>query len=238
MSNFKKFILKISDFLFQKNEQKENFKVVDKNILTGSICGNKVHTTFDATLTISSKDKQKDLEIQNEIQKLLIENQNKAINLFNYMKNLGTPIIKNKNATKILSKINEELGFIYPKKGLEALYLNLIFNKKFAFETKEMFVVENYEFNIYTLGYEFYKWYCYKANINGYQQEIQNKYKHIFEYCDNNNIAKLSYNEILELKTAIKRDVEAINFITELAKKTQLAKESLDKIKLGKKVKV
>ena len=53
MSNFKKTVLKFCSFFFQKKEQKDNLKAIDKNILSGSICGNKVHTTFDDTLTLS-----------------------------------------------------------------------------------------------------------------------------------------------------------------------------------------
>ena len=75
MSNFKKTVLKFCSFFFQKKEQKDNLKAIDKNILSGSICGNKVHTTFDATLTLSSKSQEKDKETKNEIQKLLIQNQ-------------------------------------------------------------------------------------------------------------------------------------------------------------------
>ena len=86
MSDFKKVVLNIYEFLFQKKSQKDNLKVIDKNILSGSICGDKVHTTFDATLTICSKSKENDIKIQNQIQKLLIENKNNPINLFNYMK--------------------------------------------------------------------------------------------------------------------------------------------------------
>ena len=44
--------------------------------------------------------------------------------------------------------------------------------------------------------------------------------------------------EILNLKSAIKRDIEAINFVKKMAQKFSMAKKNLEKIKQGQSIKV
>ena len=134
--------------------------------------------------------------------------------LVQYIQGAKTDIYIVKNADKMLSKIGEEQGFIMPQKSIRALYLNLILNKKISFKTPEMFVIEK-DFSPYLFAYEFYKWYCYKTGVKGYEEETQEKYKNLFS----TKTDELTFDEIIELKTAIRRDIEAIEFVKKYSQK-------------------
>ena len=99
-----------------------------------------------------------------------------------------------------------------------------------------MFVMRSYDVNIYALIYQFYNWYCYKMKLDGFETSTQEKFKHVFEYCETTKINELSFEEILNMKSAIKRDIEAIDFVKEIVSNAKMAKKNLDKIKQGKKV--
>ena len=147
--------------------------------------------------------------------------------LIEYIKGAKTPVYILKN-TKFLENIKEEQGLITPKTGLCALYLNLILNKKISLKTSEMFIISE-NFSSYLFVYEFYKWYCYKTGTKGYEQATQDKYKNIFAI----NKDELTFDEIIELKTAIKRDIEAIEFVKNYSLKHQQSKKVFGNLKQG-----
>ena len=157
--------------------------------------------------------------------------------LIEYIKGAKTPIYLVSNPEKLLGKIKEEEGFILPQKGFSALYLNLILNKKISFETSEMFVISK-DFSSYLFCYEFYKWYCYKTGVKGYDIKTQENYKNVFSLTSNSKIDELTFDEIIELKTAIKRDIEAIEFVKNYSMKHSQSSINLAKIKQGKTVRV
>ena len=100
-----------------------------------------------------------------------------------------------------------------------------------------MFIVSSFKINEYAMTYQFYNWYCYKMKLSGFEDETQEKFKNIFELKED-DIKELSFEEILELKGAIKRDLEAIDFVRKFVQKQSISKKNLEKIKLGKAVKV
>lgn len=228
-----KYILK-----FQQEKHKKRMDKLNKKILSGKICGEAHHSVDGVSLAIESKAKEKTKANEEKIEKILNNFIDNPKELFNYIKGAKTPVYKTIFAKKILSLIKEDEGFILPKKGMEALYLNLILNKKISFKTKEMFVISSYEVNKTILAYQFYIWYSYKMKLEGYENEVQDKFKNIFNICETNKIEELTYEEILELKSAIKRDIEAINFVKKYSQKKYKAKEAIDKIKEGKKISV
>ena len=168
-----------------------------------------------------------------KVEKILEKYSDNPAKLIEYIEGAKTPIYVVNNAEKILLKIKEEQGFIMPKDGLEALYLNLVLNRKIKFNTKEMFVMDK-NFSSYLFAYEFYKWYCYKTGTKGYEKETQIKFKKVFNYSDSSSMEELSYDDIIELKTAIKRDIEAINFVKNYSKKHQQSSKVYEKLKEGK----
>ena len=71
-----------------------------------------------------------------------------------------------------------------------------------------------------------------KLNLPGFNAEAQNNFQK-FLHSDDSDIKLLSVEEILDLKEAIARDVEAINFIVDLAKSTTGSKNALKKMTAG-----
>ena len=210
----------------------------NKKVLSGNFAGKKIHTSSAATLTIDCGARKKEKVNEEKIEKIIEKFINTPEKLFEYIKGAGTNVYKIKNADKILSFIKEQEGFILPQSGLKALYLNLILNKKISFKTSEMFVLRSFRVNSCAVTYQFYNWYCYKMKLEGYETKTQKKFKHVFEICETNKIDEMSFEEILELKSAIKRDIEAINFVKKFVIKTSMAKENLAKIKNGQAIKV
>lgn len=231
-----KISIKIFDFIY-KNQEKKHKKKMQK-LLSGKVCGQKIIASSDATLCIKDALYEKDKANQEKIEKIIEKYINEPEKFFNFIKGAKTPIYRIKNADKILAHINEQEGFILPKKGKIALYLNLVLNKKISFTTPEMFILRNGELNTYAFIYQFYNWYCYKMKLSGFDDDTQEKFKHVFEICETNKINTLNYEEILNLKSAIKRDIEAINFVKKMAQKFSMAKKNLEKIKQGQSIKV
>lgn len=165
-----------------------------------------------------------------KVEKILEKYSADPIKLLEYIKGGNTPVYIKNDADKILSCIKEEQGFISPKKGLEALYLNLVLNKKIAYETPEMFII-NANFSSYLFVYEFYKWYCYKTGIKGYEKETQIKFKKVFNFSESSKLEELTYDDIIELKTAIKRDIEAIDFVKNYSRKHFGSSKAYKKLK-------
>ena len=235
---FIKLTLVIFDFIYKyqnKTHEKRMNKLKSK-VLSSNISGGKNYCTSGATLAIKSKN-EKNVN-KEKLEKIIESYLSEPKKFFEYIKGAKTQIHILKYAKKLLSFIDENEGFIYPKTGLKALYLNLILNKKIAFKTKEMFVMSSYNVNVYAFIYQFYNWYCYKMKLDGFEEETQEKFKHVFEFCETPKINTLSYEEIIALKTAIKRDVEAIEFVKNIVVKKSMAKKNLDKIKQGKKVNI
>lgn len=240
----KKLIQKLSLIIYNCFYKKQDFKAkkefvkLNKKVLSGSICGEKIHTTGSATLCIKNASKKETQELNEKIKNIVKKCQYNPYELFKYIKGAKTPIYQVKNASKFLAKINEKEGLIFPKKGYKAFYLNLILNKKIKFETSEMFIVEKNEVNPYNFLYQFYAWYGYKMGLKGYELETQEYYKHVFEIYNSGKINELSFDEVLALKSAIQRDCEAIEFVKETVKQYSASKKNLEKIKQGKAIKV
>ena len=167
-----------------------------------------------------------------KVEKILEKYSSNPEKLIDYIKRANTSVYIVRN-TRFLTKIALEQGFIVPQKGLKALYLNLILNKKISFETPEMFVIET-NFSSYLFTYEFYKWYCYKTGTKGYENETQIKFQKVFNFSKTPQIEDLTFDEIIELKTAIKRDIEAIEFVKNYSIKHSGVKNAFGKIIQGK----
>ena len=219
---------------FLKRKKKENY---NRRTMSGNCAGKKICAANGATLTINNSYNDKKCANEEKIENILKKYLKNPIELLKYMEGAGTVVAKSKLASKILSCLGEDEGFILPKNGLKAFILNLFFNKKLSFKTKEMFILSSYKVNEYALVYQFYNWYCYKMKLSGYEDETQEKFKNIFELTDE-DVKEMSFEEILELKGAIKRDIEAIDFVKKFVQKQSLSKKNLEKIRQGQAVKV
>jgi len=237
---FDKLIVKIFDFYYKKQEirHKKRMEKLKKNILSGKILDEKYHTNSAATLSIKVAADEEKKANQQKIKQIIEEALKNEDGLFKYIENSTTKIYKVKFANNILAFVGEFEGFILPQKGLKALYLNLILNRKISFITPEMFVLRNYDVNLYAFLYQFYNWYCFKAGLSGYDYETQKQFKNIFKLFDEGKFKTLTFEEILDLKSAIKRDIEAIDFVINFVREHAKAKENSEKIKDGKSVNI
>ena len=216
----KKLHLKFLKYRYRKYLNNSNNLNGVKNIV-----GKDYTVKFDCIF----EDKKK--EVQKKVETLVKKAKNNPYRLIAYIEKHKTPVYKNQYANKILALINETEGFITPKKGLKALYLNLIFNKNFSFEFRECFIMRNGELDPYYAIHQFYSWYAFKSGFAGYEYEAQEKFKSI-AYSKNSaeKMKNLSISDILSVKEALRRDVEALDFVINLAKNTDGAKQAFEKI--------
>ena len=149
--------------------------------------------------------------------------------ILEYISKQGTMVYYIDKASSKLNPIGEYEGFIYPAKGLRALYLSLTISKKPSFKTGEMFILSKGVINKYYFIYHFYNWYAFKHNISGLDrnsQELLKKY--LYEESDTK---QMQLSEIYTLKDAIKQDKAAIEFVIKLCRNYDGTKQALEKIK-------
>ena len=187
----------------------------------------------------------KNRDIANEkIAQIVKKNIKTPEKLLDYIQNHGTKVYKIDNADKILNFINEEEGFITELKGFKAFYLNfvlsLICDKKISisFKTPAMFVLRDLPVDVYYMSHQFYKWFGYKMRLPGYDYKTQENFKSTFKTLSNNDISKLSFDEIIAVKEAINRDKEAIDFVLNLCRENSSSKRVLEKILKGESARI
>lgn len=190
-----------------------------------------------ASLELTSKTEKNKLKLESNIKEILKKYENNPEKLLKFVQKNGTKVYRIPFANKLLRLIKYEEGLISETKGLKALYLNLIVSfaeKKIilSFSTEPMFILRKTYFDNYYLIQQFHKWYAMKLNLPGFESKSQENFQR-FLNSKNEDVESLSVEEILGLKEAIARDVEAINFIVDLAKSTTGSKNALRKITSG-----
>ncbi len=234
-----KFINKIVNYILQRRRQKLDATMAMLKPKTYANSTTKTHVNASETVTFSVQTQQildsMDEEVKNIVKACLTEPQK----MLDFIKEHGTPVFKIPNADTLLSKINEEEGFIVPMKGRKAFYLNFItglFAQKklvFSFKSREMFVLRDMEINVYYMLHQFHKWFGFKKNLPGYDEKAQELFKENLDTMTDSNVREMSVEEILSLKEAIARDAQAAEFVISLAKESSGAKKALNKMKNG-----
>lgn len=149
--------------------------------------------------------------------------------LLEYIKNQGTPVYYIKFPSMIYN-IKENEGFIYPQKGLKALYLSFLTAKKIKFKTGEMFVLSEGVINKFYFIYHLYNWYAYKHGISGIDADsVSMLNRYLFNAADE-DIEKLQLADIYKLKDAIKQDKSAIEFVFNLCRELEGSKNAFKKL--------
>ncbi len=228
----KKFILAfVSCILKLQDEKHEKRK---QEFLTSNERGVKTVLMSDAQLEIKNKvlDDMK-RKVTEEIAPIIKENIKTPEKILDYIEKNGTKVYRLKNAKKILSAIGEQEGFITPIRGMKAVYLNFSLRGKFSTRTDEMFVLNNSEIDIYTMAHQFYKWCGWKAKMPGYDNQTQENFKKVWLFNKDVNIQNLTYKELANLKEAIHRDIEAIDFVIKLAQENEGIKKGFNNIQNG-----
>ena len=230
-----KFVKRIVNYILNRRKKRLEQTLNKLKPKTYTNSTTKTHVNASETMILSTQTEKileaMDAEVKNIVKSCLT---NPEL-LLKFVEQQGTPVYKIPYADKILSKINEEEGFITPLNGLKALYLNfmtgILAQKKLhiSLKSREMFILRNGDINIYYMLHQFHKWYGFKKNLPGYDEKSQELFK---ENLDNMSDTKeMTVEEILSLKEAIARDAQAADFVINLAKESSGAKKALDKIK-------
>lgn len=197
----------------------------------------KTHIDSNVTMRLTTETEKNKEKMDFCVKNIIMQNLETPENLLVYINEHGTDVWKPPFADKILSVIKEDEGFITPLKGWKALYLNImlgIFSKKtfaLSLKTDAMFVLRDLPVNIYYMIHQFHKWYGFRVNLPGYDEETQENFKKAFSDLKEDDFSLMSVGEIIGLKEAIARDAEAIDFVIKLAKEKSGAKKALDKMK-------
>ena len=99
-----------------------------------------------------------------------------------------------------------------------------------------MFILRKGSVDIYYMIHQFHKWYSFELGLPGFDYKDQQNFKRIFKTLKQEDITNLSIQEIISLKEAIARDIEAIDFVVNLSKEYDTSKKLLNKIKSGRSV--
>jgi len=178
------------------------------------------------TVEISQELKDKKEKVDNDVRAILKKCKNNPEKVIEYFQNNNVPVYTIKNAEKRLAKINEKQGLITDRHGFRAMKLNLITKHRLGFKTKTMIVVDK-ELDIYILINALHKWYAKKVDLPGFDEKNQILLLKFDKVKEDKIINKLGLKEMAELKDAIARDVQAIDFVTQYSKENAGAKNAL-----------
>lgn len=211
-------------FIRRKNENriKKLQKSTSKTVLTGG-----------CSLNLTAKTEENKVKLEKNITSILKKYDNMPEKILLYIEKNGTPVIRNKNAERILDIIREEQGYIRELSGIKAFVLNLFLNKKLSFKTEAMFLLNEGEVDKYAMIHQFYKWYAMKINMPGFDSTSQENFR---KYIDEKSYLQpdnLDIDDIIGLKEAIARDVDAITFVENIAQKTDGSKNAMKKLTDG-----
>lgn len=151
----------------------------------------------------------------------------------------GVKIFRTKYAKVITSKIDEEPGFLVPQEGFYALKLNfLLFSfglqpLSLSFNTKPVFILDDKKVDIFAFAEFYYKYLAFKHKLSGLDFKSQKKFSRINKYAPNDDsvFERMPLDELLALKEATARNIEAVSFAAELTKEFKTAKKAYEKMK-------
>ena len=190
----------------------------------------KKHFQNGCLLTLESIS-ESDREAMEEELLLILKSSNfNTTEILEYIKKHDTKVFYIKNSS-FLHSIGQNEGFIYPQKGLKAIYLSFLINDKIKLKTNEMFILTKGEINKYYFLYHFYNWYTYKKGIIGIDNESQELLNKFLYNANNDDFSKLQLSDIYKLKDAIKQDKASIEFVFKLCQKYEGAKKALNLLK-------
>jgi len=231
--NFTQYVMKIQFYLHKRRIEKlqKITQKASKNILLD-----------DVELDFNVDNELKKLEVEKKVREIVKNSENTPEKILDCLKADGVNVYRIKNANLLLNFIRQEEGFIPPQNGINAFFLNLFINlleyKKFVFslKTDEMFVLRPLAVDIYKLIHQLYLYYAFKAGLSGYKLKSKKKFNQILCSMKDEDISKLSIDEILDMKDYIARDAEAIDLVVNIAKESEATTKLLNKIKGGQSV--
>lgn len=191
-----------------------------------------------ASLELTGETEKNKAKLDNGVKVILKKFANNPEMLLKFIEKSGTEIYRLNFANKLLKLIRYEEGFVIATKGFKSLYINTIIASfagekiKFSLKTEPKFILSKEPIDSYFMIQQFYKWYAKKLNLPGFEPEAQDALNKFLNSKDE-NFKDLSVDEIFELKEAIARDVESIDFIVDMAKNTEGSQNALKKMTDG-----
>ena len=225
MSLFKNIVL-----LVLSVQEKILTKKLDKTLGIKNLSKSKKYYQEGCFLNLETLAESEKNKMEEELALILKSSNYNPTEILKYIQNHNTKLFYIDN-TKSLDYISENEGFIYPKKGLKALYLSLLTQKKFSLRTDEMFVLTKGEINDFYFIYHFYNWYAYKHGVSGLDNESQELLKKYLFNSSEKDVSKLQLADIYKLKDAIKQDKASIEFVFKLYRQFEGSKKALEKVK-------
>jgi len=230
IQNFIYFVLELQNKILNKKNT-INFKTSFSNSTS------KTAFCDGASLELKCKTNTQKEKVKNNIENIVKKHNNDPEELIKFIEKSGTKVYRTRFYTKITNFIGCEDGFINELKDFKAFCLSFflaIFCKgeKPSLKTEPLFVISNSPPEQHKFLQQFYKWYSMKFKLPGFDEKSQENFQK-FLYDDDAQIKNLSIEEIIGLKEAIARDIEAINFVVELTKTTVSSKKAMKKITAG-----
>lgn len=212
-------------------------KKLSKKLKRSAKSTSKKTFTSAASFELTGETEKNKAKLDNGIKIILKKFGNNPEMLLNFVEKSGTEVYKLANANKFLKLIGYEEGFVIAADGLKSLYINTIlaaFAKKrvrFSLSAEPKFILDKKLLEPYIMVQQFYKWYAKKLDLPGLEPETQDNLQEFLN--SDKKVGELSIEEILELKEAISRDVESIDFILDMAKNTEGSQNAMKKMTDG-----
>ncbi len=233
MFKFINFILHVHNVLIQryysfKYRKFSSLKNKDANVFLSEA----------GIVKLNAKDEQKAERVYYKAKDFLRKHINDPEKVLRYIDKNATKVVRMRYADKVFTFLNIAPGFLPKQTGIQTLCLSVcirLFSKTrlpIGFSLPDMFVLGEQTPNIYLLSHQFHHWLAYKAKLPGYDPKTQENFKNIWKLQKSSNIKRLSIEEILSLKDAIARDIDAIDMVKELAIEFSGQKQCLEKMRL------
>ncbi len=228
--NFKSFIFS----LFKKKR--------DNDLICNLNKSKKLFFTGYEELTISSSHDAKADEVSELAYKIMNKYKNKPNLILRFIEAKGTKVIVVPQISFLLKILGYEEGFIPSHSGIKAGVLNLILafvlkeKNKFSLYLPDLFICCKKDLSLYFLAYQFHHWLAYQYKLPGYDAETMQLFHNTFG--KNANFNFLTINQILALKDTVERDRQAIDFVQKFVREQVGAKERLNSILAGEKIKI
>jgi len=219
---------------YVKNAKKQGY---DGGSYVGS--SSKTVVSNGATMRLATKTENLKQLVRDNAKKELVKYLQNPEDLLKSLAQNGVSVYRTKYSKVILSHIDEEEGFIVGQEGFYGLKLNILLSVfgfqpfSMAFKTKPMFILSDEDFNIFAFAEQFYKYLAHKHKLSGMDFRTQKKFSRINKYAPDSDTIydKMPLNDLLALKEAVARSIEAVNFAAEFTKEFKVSKKAFDNMK-------
>ncbi len=204
-----------------------------KNLTSFTNSTSKTVMNNGCSLNLTVKTEENKAKLESNVKAILKNFNNMPEKMLLYIERNGTPVIRHPKASKILDIVREEQGYVRELHGLKAFLLNLLLYKKIGFKTTPIFLLDEGQLDQYAMIHQFYKWYAMKIDMPGFDSRAQDNFRKFVDEKSYLNLNNLNVDDIIALKEAIARDVDAINFVEDIAKQNEGSQKAMKKLTDG-----